>query len=275
MVDIKDKPPRYRIKAMLKRYETLRGILWSCVDAKPTDEDIQQLVDELTLEIALADRNNLYASLQPLKTAVNTSEAIDKFAYRLAAYYDIDPYFSNLLPPVINIPKPQWALVEVVKALIGPPIKNRASTFLTFKVLTGLAAGEYFTKQVSAKYLKMMSITAGFTKYGVCKFDGVRHSFFGFRFAVKLVSDGTSFNFDKPHPTSQKGRNNKLVKERMQKCHKGYSHRCSECPEGKDTCYRACRAITMVIKHCPKCDKDDTLFTNDFCHNCHFISIQK
>lgn len=266
--------PKFNLRKILNIQDRVANILFRYEGSKlKTSDALDMITDDISEEFPVVSPDVIKVSLQPLTMGTVDRTAIETFSLRFGANWD-ELVSEHPILPYTGLSEPTWSVVEVQRTL---PAKTRAGKVggkFTFKVLTGHAAGETFTKVLSMKQLKMIARFIGFNKKGVKRYDGIRSSFFGLRLAVELYSISDGLDFDKYEPKRCLSYNRKLIHERFgSKCPKGYTHRCSVCQLGLDQCSRACRLTTLTIKGCPICKNEDAIFEKDFCLSCHKQSV--
>ena len=246
--DNSPEPPKgVRVGILVKSAVRHAAALESLTGRKITDPAVfEQLVKKLA-KIFRADLSAVRISLEIFLGG--QQELSSKMLVRIMLKFLQNQHYlrQNLAIPNWEAKAPAWSVLSVRDIDEFHTADKRRLCKLQVACLTGICAGDYMEFVFAPGYLKWMAKEVGFPAYEPVH----ERDIFRMKFWAKLGTgkDGCSRAITKlAASSSQKTKNRRLAKARLEKQCKFVQVSCPACLMGLDRCELACRNKTRVIE---------------------------
>ena len=256
----REKPPGFRLPAILKARDRAYGILEGLAGVEPVGEGFDRLRAGLSGVLKRSpDDPVVLETARSVPVKKLTAQAVYDLAWRLAANADLA---ARGLPirPWAGQAAPEWVAFEILTAGYSRSPKFGYGVAVSSRAMTGTPCGatvrKFWTTASYRRYARLLGFNPKGRKPIFLKDP---RELVRLRFAA-IVEAGEQVSFrGLAVPPALRAFNRKLLVLRIRReppCPYGYKHACRDCPVGyasEPGCDRACHPKTWRRDHCRVC----------------------
>lgn len=263
---------RFSLSRVFKQRDKLFQAVQPYVDRKISGETLYDLVSDVYRALPnFVSHDAVFESSRVLAGDSLDRKTAAEFAWRLAG--NIDTLISGKpVLPWTRQASDEWVPVVVMR--VDPAARRgKPGHMFQLRALAGTPCPRAFSHYMSRASCAAISRSVGFSR----NMPYINSAYFtGLKFWVHVEaakSNETLFFNEISCPASMQTNNRKIleIRSRVAPCPRGFQHECLNCVVGYDTCTAAIFAKELVMRMCPKCNRNahfDITRSEELCLTC-------